>query len=91
MSAMKLSFFLIGSEIGEIPAGTQHLIYTVSYLESLLIAVLRQWAMVLKNLIKASYAKDHFVSTHQAEHKTKVGDKYSWAKSAQRISTSMAD
>ena len=38
LSAMKLSFFLIGSEIGEIPAGAQHLIYTVSYLESLLIA-----------------------------------------------------
>ena len=37
LSAMKLSFFLIGSEIGEIPAGAQHLIYTVSYLESLLI------------------------------------------------------
>ena len=35
LSAMKLSFFLIGSEIGEIPAGAQYLIYTVSSLESL--------------------------------------------------------
>ena len=39
MSALKLSFFLIGSEIGEIPAGAQYLIYTVSFLESLLISV----------------------------------------------------
>ena len=54
-------------------------------------AVLRQWAMVLKNLIKARYAKDHFVSTHQARHKTKVEDKYSRAKLVQRTSTSMAD
>ena len=38
LSAMKLSFFLIGSEIGEIPAGAQYFSYTVSYLESLLIA-----------------------------------------------------
>ena len=39
LSALKLSFFLIGSEIGEIPAGAQYLIYTVSFLESLLISV----------------------------------------------------
>ena len=38
LSAMMLSFFLIGSEIGEIPAGAQYFSYTVSYLESLLIA-----------------------------------------------------
>ena len=39
LGAMKLSFFLIGSEIGEIPAGAQYFSYTVSYLESLLITV----------------------------------------------------
>ena len=38
LSAMMLSFFLIGSEISEIPAGAQYFSYTVSYLESLLIA-----------------------------------------------------
>ena len=51
----------------------------------------RRQAMVLKNLTKARYAKDHFVSTHQARHKTKVEDKYSRAKLVQRTSTSMAD
>ena len=38
MSAIKLSFFLTDSEIGEIPAGDHLLFFLVSYLESLLIA-----------------------------------------------------
>ena len=37
MSAIKLSFFLIGIELGEIPVGAHLLFFLVSYLESLLI------------------------------------------------------
>ena len=37
MSAIKLSFFLIGIELGEIPVEAHLLFFLVSYLESLLI------------------------------------------------------
>ena len=39
MSAIKLSFFLIGIELGEIPVGAHLLFFLVSYLESLLITL----------------------------------------------------
>ena len=38
LSAIKLSFFLTDSDLGEIPAGDHLLFFLVSYLESLLIA-----------------------------------------------------